>query len=275
MPRYQQLDEAKLDAEQRRIFNDCKAGPARLGAAAGACLAEEPRPRRPRPQARRACAVRHAVHPKADRDRDPVHGALLDGAVRMGRACAPGPEGRPDAGRDRRDRRAPHPAISPTPTTRSSTISAHDYYQDHRVDDATYDRVVERWGDKGIVDLAGLIGYYSFVSVTLNVFEVPTPAGRQTAGEVGQAADTLTRPSGTLSRKRANGRGRREGRPGRPHTFSTFHIRIRGRLDAALDVLAIGGLLHQHAGRDVGHDLESALLDLDRQLLAARRCRWP
>jgi len=27
------------------------------------------------------------------------------------------------------------------------------------------------------VDLAGLIGYYSFVSVTLNVFEVPTPPG--------------------------------------------------------------------------------------------------
>ena len=28
-----------------------------------------------------------------------------------------------------------------------------------------------------IVDLAGLIGYYSFVSVTLNTFEVPTPPG--------------------------------------------------------------------------------------------------
>ena len=43
--------------------------------------------------------------------------------------------------------------------------------------DATYDRVVARFGDTGIVDLAGLIGYYSFVSVTLNVFEVPTPPG--------------------------------------------------------------------------------------------------
>ena len=52
-----------------------------------------------------------------------------------------------------------------------------DYYEDHRVDDSTYDRVVKRWGEKGIVDLAGLIGYYSFVSVTLNVFEVPTPPG--------------------------------------------------------------------------------------------------
>jgi 4-carboxymuconolactone decarboxylase len=34
-----------------------------------------------------------------------------------------------------------------------------------------------RWGDKGVVDLAGLIGYYSFVSVTLNIFEVPIPPG--------------------------------------------------------------------------------------------------
>jgi 4-carboxymuconolactone decarboxylase len=54
---------------------------------------------------------------------------------------------------------------------------AHSYYQNHRVDQATYDRVVKRCGDKGVVDLAGLIGYYSFVSVTLNVFEVPTPPG--------------------------------------------------------------------------------------------------
>ena len=53
----------------------------------------------------------------------------------------------------------------------------HDYYDDHRVDDATYERVVKRFGERGAVDLTGLIGYYSFVSVTLNVFEVPTPPG--------------------------------------------------------------------------------------------------
>ena len=49
------------------------------------------------------------------------------------------------------------------------------FYRDHRVDDATYERARKRFGDKGVVDLAGLIGYYSFVSVTLNLFEVPTP----------------------------------------------------------------------------------------------------
>ena len=54
---------------------------------------------------------------------------------------------------------------------------AHGYYQNHHVSDDIYDRVRARWGDQGVVDLAGLIGYYSFVSVTLNVFEVPTPPG--------------------------------------------------------------------------------------------------
>ena len=44
-------------------------------------------------------------------------------------------------------------------------------------------RVVKRFGDKGAVDLAGLIGYYSFVSVTLNVFEVPTPPGAKLLGK--------------------------------------------------------------------------------------------
>jgi 4-carboxymuconolactone decarboxylase len=57
------------------------------------------------------------------------------------------------------------------------------YYTDHRVSDATYERVVKRFGEKGAVDLAGLIGYYSFVSVTLNVFEVPTPPGAKLLGK--------------------------------------------------------------------------------------------
>jgi len=34
------------------------------------------------------------------------------------------------------------------------------------------------------VDLAGLIGYYSFVSVTLNVFEVPIPPDAKLLSEI-------------------------------------------------------------------------------------------
>ena len=43
-----------------------------------------------------------------------------------------------------------------------------------------------RSGDKGVVDLAGLIDYYSFVSVTLNVFEVRTPPGAKLLSETPQ-----------------------------------------------------------------------------------------
>ena len=60
---------------------------------------------------------------------------------------------------------------------------AHGYYQNHRLSDDIYERMRARWGDKGVVDLAGLIGYYSFVSVTLNVFEVPTPPGAKLLSE--------------------------------------------------------------------------------------------
>jgi 4-carboxymuconolactone decarboxylase len=51
------------------------------------------------------------------------------------------------------------------------------FYQNHAVDQALFDKVKQRFGERGLVDLTGLIGYYSFVSVTLNVFEVPVPPG--------------------------------------------------------------------------------------------------
>ena len=53
------------------------------------------------------------------------------------------------------------------------------FYRNHAVDDGLFEKVKQRFGERGLVDLTGLIGYYSFVSVTLNVFEVPVPAGAQ------------------------------------------------------------------------------------------------
>ena len=62
---------------------------------------------------------------------------------------------------------------------------AHGYYQNHRLSDI-YERMRARWGERGVVDLAGLIGYYWFVSVTLNVFEVPTPPGAKLLSETSE-----------------------------------------------------------------------------------------
>lgn len=40
--------------------------------------------------------------------------------------------------------------------------------RDHHVSDATYARALKRWGEKGVVDLAGISGYYTFLSIEMN-----------------------------------------------------------------------------------------------------------
>jgi 4-carboxymuconolactone decarboxylase len=46
-----------------------------------------------------------------------------------------------------------------------------------KVDDAVFARVRTLFGEKGVMDLIGVSGYYTAVSMTLNVAEVPVPAG--------------------------------------------------------------------------------------------------
>jgi 4-carboxymuconolactone decarboxylase len=45
------------------------------------------------------------------------------------------------------------------------------------VTDANYGAVLDRFGERGIMDLVGAVGYYSLVSMVLNVAEVPLPEG--------------------------------------------------------------------------------------------------
>jgi len=50
-------------------------------------------------------------------------------------------------------------------------------YADGRVGSETYARAVAELGQRGVVDLVGILGYYALVSMTLNVFEMPLPDG--------------------------------------------------------------------------------------------------
>ena len=52
-----------------------------------------------------------------------------------------------------------------------------EYFETSRVSDATYQEALETFGETGIVDLVGTVGYYGLVSATLNVFEVELPPG--------------------------------------------------------------------------------------------------
>ena len=47
-----------------------------------------------------------------------------------------------------------------------------------KVDDANFKRVKALFGEQGVIDLIGVSGYYTAVSMTLNVAEIPVPDGK-------------------------------------------------------------------------------------------------
>ena len=47
----------------------------------------------------------------------------------------------------------------------------------HHIPDAVYDRARQMLGVVGVVELIGLIGYYTFIAFTLNAHRIPLPAG--------------------------------------------------------------------------------------------------
>jgi len=50
-------------------------------------------------------------------------------------------------------------------------------HRNKKVDDAAFQRARALFGEQGVVDLIGVSGYYTVVSMTLNVAEVPIPGG--------------------------------------------------------------------------------------------------
>ena len=49
--------------------------------------------------------------------------------------------------------------------------------RDKTVSDATYTKALARFGERGVLDLVAVNGYYDLVCMTLNVAQVPVPAG--------------------------------------------------------------------------------------------------
>ena len=45
---------------------------------------------------------------------------------------------------------------------------------------ALYRAAVEQWGEEGLMDIIQTIGFYTFVSMTLNAFDIPTAEGLPT-----------------------------------------------------------------------------------------------
>ena len=52
-------------------------------------------------------------------------------------------------------------------------------HRQHCVDDALFQRAVTMFGEQGVMDLTAVSGYYTLVSMVLNVAEIPLPAGEK------------------------------------------------------------------------------------------------
>jgi 4-carboxymuconolactone decarboxylase len=53
----------------------------------------------------------------------------------------------------------------------------HELLATTQVSDENFKRVVDRFGEQGVIDLVGAVGYYSLVSMVLNVDRVQLPEG--------------------------------------------------------------------------------------------------
>ena len=52
-------------------------------------------------------------------------------------------------------------------------------HESQTVSDETYDFAIEAFGEQGVVDLIGVIGYYTTLAMIMNVARTPLPAGKQ------------------------------------------------------------------------------------------------
>ena len=51
--------------------------------------------------------------------------------------------------------------------------------REHRVDDATAAAIMQRFGDRGLIELTGSIGYYALLAMTVNVCELEAAPGAE------------------------------------------------------------------------------------------------
>jgi 4-carboxymuconolactone decarboxylase len=58
---------------------------------------------------------------------------------------------------------------------------ATELFKTHRVSDSTFERTEKRFGKKGVVDLTGIFGYYTFLAMEMNVADYKVPEA-STAG---------------------------------------------------------------------------------------------
>lgn len=69
------------------------------------------------------------------------------------------------------------PGLGPTEQTIIRFV--REVVSDEKLSSATFSRARELFGEQGVMDLAGLVGYYGFVNTTLKTFDVQLAPGRE------------------------------------------------------------------------------------------------
>ena len=64
-------------------------------------------------------------------------------------------------------------------TERTIIAFAREVISDEKVSSDTFARARAIFGERGVMDLAGLVGYYGFVNVTLKTFDIQLAPGRE------------------------------------------------------------------------------------------------
>jgi 4-carboxymuconolactone decarboxylase len=60
---------------------------------------------------------------------------------------------------------------------------ASELYADRRPSEATFARAMDLFGTQGVIDLAGLLGHYNLIAITLNIVDVAVPGGEKPLGD--------------------------------------------------------------------------------------------
>lgn len=174
-PRYRELDPAELDAEQRRIFEEI--GRPRAGAVPAPfhLYVESPELAQTAQAVGAFCRYRTGLPPRLSEL------AILTTAAYWGAAYEFGVH----AG-EARKAGVPEPEIVALADGRRPDFDdedaalVHDFasaiYQHKDVPDALFAEAVKRFGRRTVIELTGLLGYYSMLAIALRVFRVPPPA---------------------------------------------------------------------------------------------------
>lgn len=180
MPRLGPFDPATLTAAQRGVVDEVRAG--RRGSVPANVVAWLPSPE----LARRAAALGEFVRYQTSLGRRLSELAILvvarhwscayEWAIHAGEALAAGVPA-PVIEAVRHDRA---PALEEPDATVHAF--ARELVASGRVSDATYARATAALGETGVVDLVGVVGYYTLVAFTLNARDVPAPDGAPRLG---------------------------------------------------------------------------------------------